>query len=71
MNFASREEAGRRLGRHLLDLRVEADLVLGLPRGGVVEEAAVAQILKRSLDVLVVRKIGHPGYREFAVGALA
>ncbi len=71
MKFASREDAGRRLGRHLLDQGVEADLVLGLPRGGVVVAAAVAQILQRPLDVLVVRKIGHPWHREFAVGALA
>ncbi len=33
--------------------------------------AEVAGILKCPLDVLVVRKIGHPGHREFAVGALA
>jgi predicted phosphoribosyltransferase len=50
---------------------VEADLILGLPRGGVVVAAEVAQILHRPLDVLVVRKIGHPLHREFALGALA
>jgi len=71
MRFASREDAGRRLGRRLLEQGVAADLVLGLPRGGVVVAAAVAQILQRPLDVLVVRKIGHPWHREFAVGALA
>ena len=71
MNFASREEAGRRLGRFLQERNVDADLVLGLPRGGVVVAAAVAEILNRPLDVLVVRKIGHPRHREFAVGALA
>ena len=71
MTFASRTEAGQRLGRHLVEQNVQADLVLGLPRGGVVVAAEVAQILRRPLDVLVVRKIGHPGHREFAVGALA
>jgi predicted phosphoribosyltransferase len=45
--------------------------VLGLPRGGVVVAAEVAHRLQRPLDVLVVRKIGHPWHREFAVGALA
>lgn len=48
-----------------------ADIVLGLPRGGVVVAAEVARILDAPLDVLVVRKIGHPRHREFAVGALA
>jgi predicted phosphoribosyltransferase len=64
-------EAGHRLGRLLRDLGVEVDLVLGLPRGGVVVAAEVARVLQRPLDVLVVRKIGHPWHREFAVGALA
>jgi len=71
MVFASREEAGQRLGRHLKDQGIEADLVLGLPRGGVVVAAEVARALRLPLDVLVVRKIGHPLHREFAVGALA
>ena len=46
-------------------------MVLGLPRGGVVVAAEVARALQRPLDVLIVRKIGHPWQREFAVGALA
>jgi putative phosphoribosyl transferase len=50
---------------------VTADIVVVLPRGGVVVAAEVALILRCSLGVLVVRKIGHPGHREFAVGALA
>ena len=71
MRFASRQDAGRRLGQHLLQRGVEVDWVLGLPRGGVVVAAEVAHRLQRPLDVLVVRKIGHPWHREFAVGALA
>jgi predicted phosphoribosyltransferase len=71
MKFASRQDAGRRLGQHLKEQGVEVDLVLGLPRGGVVVAAEVARLLQCPLDVLVVRKIGHPMHREFAVGALA
>jgi len=69
--FASREDAGRRLGRYLLDENIRPDIVLGLPRGGVIVAAEVANILQVPLDVVVVRKIGHPLHREFAVGALA
>ena len=69
--FASREDAGLKLGRCLQDQGVRADLVLGLPRGGVVVAAGVARALRLPLDVLIVRKIGHPWHREFAVGALA
>ena len=71
MRFASRVDAGRQLGQHLLKQGVEADIVLGLPRGGVVVAAEVARALQCPLDVLIVRKIGHPWQREFAVGALA
>jgi predicted phosphoribosyltransferase len=55
----------------LLHEGVEVDVVVGLPRGGVVVAAAVSHSLQRPLEVLVVRKIGHPLHREFAVGALA
>jgi putative phosphoribosyl transferase len=71
MVFASRAEAGQRLGRWLLSRGVLVDLVLGLPRGGVVVAAEVARVLQAPLDVLIVRKIGHPLHREFAVGAMA
>ncbi len=71
MTFSSREEAGRELGCDLLKRGLQPDIILGLPRGGVVVAAEVARILQRPLDVLVVRKIGHPHHREFALGALA
>ena len=70
MTFPSRESAGRLLGDFLLREDVRADLILGLPRGGVVVAAEVAKVFHLPLDVLVVRKIGHPSHREFAVGAL-
>jgi len=71
MSFASRQDAGQKLGQYLLNEGVHADVVAGLPRGGVVVAAEVAHALRTPLDVLVVRKIGHPLHREFAVGALA
>jgi putative phosphoribosyl transferase len=71
MTFESREEAGRKLGLRLQERAGAVDLVLGLPRGGVVVAAEVARVLQRPLQVLVVRKIGHPFHREFAVGAMA
>ena len=71
MLFASRQDAGRQLGEFLRQRGISADGVFGLPRGGVVVAAGVARALQRPLDVLIVRKIGHPWQREFAVGALA
>jgi len=71
MEFASREDAGRKLGAFLREHGFRPDVVLGLPRGGVVVASEVARLLGVPLDVLVVRKIGHPLQREYAVGAMA
>jgi predicted phosphoribosyltransferase len=71
MTFLSREDAGRQLGEFLKPGHIGADVVLGLPRGGVVVAAEVARIMELPLDVVVVRKVGHPRHREFAVGAIA
>ncbi|HKQ38158.1 MAG TPA: phosphoribosyltransferase family protein [Verrucomicrobiae bacterium] len=71
MAFASRWDAGVKLGDYLREQLLQVDFVLGLPRGGVVVAAEVARKLDAPLDVLVVRKIGHPRHREFAVGAIA
>lgn len=71
--FRDRTEAGRQLGKALVSrLPVAADcLVLGLPRGGVPVAFEVAQTLHAPLDVIVVRKLGVPGWEELAMGALA
>src|SRR5215469_6005448 len=71
MAFASRHDAGHKLGRYLLSEGVEVDVVVGLPRGGVLVAAEVARVLQRPLETLDVRKIGHPRHRELAVGAMA
>ncbi len=71
MEFESRADAGQKLGQALLHRGVKADVTLGLPRGGVIVAAEVAPALQTPLNVLLVRKIGHPHFREFAVGALA
>jgi putative phosphoribosyl transferase len=70
--FRDRKEAGRALGQALLaNRRWENPLVLALPRGGVPVAFEVAQALSAPLDILVVRKIGHPLHEEFAIGAIA
>ncbi len=71
--FADRTEAGRALGRAVAQRRRDGEdmVVLGLARGGVTVAAEVARELGAPLDVLVVRKLGVPGHRELAMGALA
>jgi len=45
--------------------------VFALPRGGVPVGAGVARALNAPLDVLMVRKIGHPAEPELGLGAIA
>jgi putative phosphoribosyl transferase len=71
MEFKDRREAGQRLGRALEYYRDTPVVVYGLARGGVVVAAEVARHLDAPLDVIVARKIGHPYYPEYAVGAVA
>ena len=68
--FADRADAGRRLAAALPALEPDA-LVLGLARGGVPVAAEVASARGLPLDVLVVRKVGHPRQPEYALGAVS
>lgn len=69
--FADRRDAGRELAAELARWRGTDAVVLGIPRGGVVVAAEVAQALGLELDAVVVRKLGAAGHEEFAVGAIA
>jgi putative phosphoribosyl transferase len=69
-SFRDRHDAGTQLARHLLERGVRADVVVGLPRGGVPVALDVARTLRVPLDVIVVRKLGVPGHRELAMGAI-
>jgi|ERR1041385_2255254 len=72
MQFRDRTEAGDLLAQQLSPYANRSDVsVLGLPRGGVPVAARVANKLKLPLDVFVVRKLGLPGHRELAMGAIA
>jgi len=70
--FRDRSDAGRALAARLTDYANRADvLVLALPRGGVPVAYEVARALEAPLDVFIVRKLGVPGFEEFAMGAVA
>ena len=70
MIFDDRADAGRRLAQRLAHLRDESPVVVGLPRGGVPVALEVALALEVPLDVIVVRKVGAPYQREYALGAV-
>jgi putative phosphoribosyl transferase len=68
--FADRADAGRRLASVLPPLEPGA-VVLGLARGGVPVAHEVSAARGLPLDVLVVRKVGHPRQPEYALGAVS
>jgi predicted phosphoribosyltransferase len=67
--FRNRQDAGRRLAGVLAMLAVEHPIVLGIPRGGVIVSAEVAETLEAEHGVVVARKLGAPGNAELAIGA--
>jgi putative phosphoribosyl transferase len=70
--FHDRAHAGRLLAKKLAGYANREDmLVLGIPRGGVPVAFEVARALQAPLDILLVRKLGTPGQRELAMGAIA
>lgn len=71
MLFADRRDAGRRLAKRLMDLKLPSPVVLAVPRGGVMVGYEVARALKAPLDVVIPRKIGAPSNPELAIGAVA
>jgi putative phosphoribosyl transferase len=72
MLFKDRADAGRRLAEELSGYSGRTDvIVLGLPRGGVPVAFEVAKGLKAPLDIFLVRKLGAPGQKELAMGAIA
>lgn len=70
--FRDRVDAGRQLaGRLALYANRPDVLVLGIPRGGVPVAFEVARAIGAPLDVVIVRKLGTPGQKELAMGAIA
>jgi putative phosphoribosyl transferase len=68
--FADRAEAGRLLAVLLEGLRSDRPVVVGMARGGVPVARELSRTLEAPLDVVVVRKLGHPGQPELGLGAL-
>jgi len=70
--YRDRRDAGAELAGRLRHLEGRSDVVvLALPRGGVPVGYEVARAIGAPLDVFLVRKLGLPGHRELAMGAIA
>lgn len=69
--FQNRTEAGERLGSTLREKGIDADIVLGIPRGALPVARPVADALGTPLDIVVASKVGAPNNPELAIGAVA
>lgn len=69
--FQNRSRAGQALAKMLLPYKREDVIVLGIPRGGVPVAFEIATLLKKPLGVVLVKKIGHPINKEYAIGAVS
>lgn len=68
--FTNRTSAAQLLADHLEDLRHLNPVVLGIPRGAVPMTKIIADRLDAEMDVVLVKKIGHPRHPEFALGSV-
>lgn len=66
-----RTEAALLLSEKLKKYQNSNSVVLAVPRGGVPIGAIIAQKLGLPLDIILSKKIGHPGNKEFAIGAVS
>jgi len=69
--FEDRTDAGRKLACALQAYKGQETVVYALPRGGGVLGVEVAAALDAPLDLIIVRKIGHPSSPEYAIAAVA
>lgn len=69
--FKNRTDAGMQLAEKLQPYKGKNVVVLTIPRGGLPVGAVVAKALQAPLDVVLVKKIGHPSNQEYAIGAVS
>ncbi len=70
MRFIDRQDAAEKLAAELKKQKVDFDVVLALPRGGVVLGMVIAHAFKKPFDLAIPRKIGAPDNEEYAIGAV-
>jgi len=70
VRFRDRVDAGQKLAARLEKYKNQDAVVYALPRGGVPVAKEIARRLQCPLDLVIIRKIGHPGNPEYALGAI-
>lgn len=71
LKFFDRSDAGEQLA-DVIELETTMDtVVLALPRGGIPLGLIIADKFHLPFDVAMSKKIGHPSYSEYAIGAVS
>lgn len=70
MIFRNRTQAGNVLAEKLKEYAGTGAVLLAIPRGGVAVAIEIARETRLPLQLLYVRKIGHPREREYAIGVV-
>lgn len=68
--YRDRLHAGEELYVSLTGYLLEDPVLLALPRGGVIVAKPIAEAIRKPIEILITRKIGHPQNPEVAIGAV-
>lgn len=71
MIFQDRNEAGKLIAERLKKDEIINPIVIAIPRGGIPVADPIARKLNSDLRLSMTRKIGHPLFKEFAIGSVS
>lgn len=72
MSFTDRFSAAKELTKKLQKYKGDQNtIILAIPRGGLQTGYILAKELNLPLDIVLTKKIGYPGHREYAIGAVS
>jgi predicted phosphoribosyltransferase len=69
--FKDRLDAGCAIADRLKKYKNTDAIVLAIPKGGIPIGYVVAGELKLPMEPIFAKKIGYPGYKEYAIGAVS
>lgn len=69
--FKDRKQAGESLVKALEEKQIDFDVVIAVPRGGVVVAELVANHFRCPLDVVMAKKMGSPDLPDYVTGAVS
>lgn len=69
--FLNRIQAGKLLAQKLKEYKNQNAVIMAIPRGGLPVGASISKALNLPLEIVLVKKIGHPHNKEYAVGAVS